>query len=82
LIFLSSLAFRVHDLEHLSYSIQKLIFIDLEINEISSFILEHKFPLFLMMLFLIIHYISFRNPSMLNKISNLEPTYWIIHYAR
>ena len=78
LIFLSFLAFRVHDLEHLSYSIQKLIFIDLDVNEISGFILEHKLPLFLMMLFLIIHYISFRNPSMLNKISNLKPTYWII----
>ena len=78
LIFLSFLAFRVHDLEHLSYSIQKLIFIDLEINEISSFILEHKFPLFLMMLFLIIHYISFRNPKMLDKISNLRLTYWVI----
>jgi len=78
LIFLSFLAFRVHDLEHLSYSIQKLIFIDLDVNEISGFILEHKLPLFLMVLFLIIHYISFRNPSMLNKISNLRPAYWII----
>ena len=78
LIFLSFLAFRVHDLEHLSYSIQKLIFIDLEINEISSFILEHKFPLFLMMLFLIIHFISFRNPKMLDKISNLKLTHWTI----
>jgi len=78
LIFLSFLAFRVHDLEHLSYSIQKLIFIDLDVNEISGFILEHKLPLFLMVLFLIIHYISFRNPSMLNKISNLKPAYWII----
>ena len=78
LIFLSFLAFRVHDLEHLSYSIQKLIFIDLDVNEISGFILEHKLPLFLIVLFLIIHYISFRNPNMLNKISNLKPTYWII----
>jgi len=78
LIFLSFLAFRVHDLEHLSYSIQKLIFIDLDVNEISGFILEHKLPLFLMVLFLIVHYISFRNPSMLNKISNLKPAYWII----
>ena len=78
LIFLSFLAFRVRDLEHLSYSIQKLIFIDLEINEISSFILEHKLPLFLMMLFLIIHFISFRNPKMLDKISNLKLTHWII----
>ena len=78
LIFLSFLAFRVHDLEHLSYSIQKLIFIDLEINEISSFILEHKLPLFLMMLFVIIHFISFRNPKMLDKISNLKLTHWTI----
>ena len=78
LIFLSFLAFRVHDLEHLSYSVQKLIFIDLEINEISSFILEHKLPLFLMILFLIIHFISFRNPKTLDKISNLKSTHWII----
>ena len=78
LIFLSFLAFRVHDLEHLSYSVQKLIFIDLEINEISSFILEHKLPLFLMILFLIIHFISFRNPKTLDKISNLKLTHWII----
>jgi D-alanyl-lipoteichoic acid acyltransferase DltB (MBOAT superfamily) len=78
LIFLSFLAFRVHDLEHLSYSIQKLIFIDLEINEISSFVITHKLPLFLMMLFLIIHFISFRNPKTLDKISNLKSTHWII----
>ena len=78
LIFLSFLAFRVHDLEHLSYSVQKLIFIDFEINGASSFILEHKLPLFLMMLFVIIHFISFRNPKMLYRISNLKLTYWII----
>ena len=78
LIFLSFLAFRVHDLEHLLYSVQKLIFIDLEINEIPSFILEHKLPLFLMILFLIIHFISFRNPKTLDKISNLKLTHWII----
>ena len=78
LIFLSFLAFRVHDLEHLSYSVQKLIFIDLEINEVSSFIIVHKLPLFLMMLFVIVHFISFRNPKMLDKISNLKLTHWII----
>ena len=78
LILIGFLIFRVHNLEHLSYSVQKLIFIDLEINEISGFILEHKLPLFLMILFLIIHFISFRNPKMLDKISNLRLTYWVI----
>ena len=78
LILIGFLVFRVQNLEHLSYSVQKLIFIDLEINGVSSFILEHKFPLFLMMLFVIIHFISFRNPKMLDKISNLRLTYWVI----
>ena len=78
LILIGFLIFRVHNLEHLSYSVQKLIFIDLEINGVSSFILEHKLPLFLMMLFVIIHFISFRNPKMLDKISNLRLTYWVI----
>jgi D-alanyl-lipoteichoic acid acyltransferase DltB (MBOAT superfamily) len=78
LILIGFLAFRVHDLEHLSYSVQKFIFIDFEINGASSFILEHKLPLFLMALFVIIHFISFRNPKMLDKISNLKLTYWII----
>ena len=78
LILIGFLAFRVHDLEHLSYSVQKLIFIDFEINGASSFILEHKLPLFLMALFMIIHFISFKNPKMLDKISNLKLTYWII----
>ena len=78
LILIGFLIFRVHNLEHLSYSVQKLIFIDLEINEVSSFIIVHKLPLFLMMLFVIVHFISFRNPKMLDKISNLKLTHWII----
>ena len=78
LIFVSFLAFRIHDLDHLSYSIQKFVFIDLEINEISGFILEHKLPLFIMTLFLITHYISFRNPESLQKIANFKLIYWVI----
>jgi len=78
LIFLSFLAFRVHDLEMLSYSIQKFIFFDFMLTDFHSFILEHKLPLFFVVLFVVIHCISYKNQNFIDKISNLKLTYWTI----
>ena len=78
LIFLSFLAFRVHDLEMLSYSIQKFIFFDFMLTDFYSFILEHKLPLFFVVLFVVIHCISYKNQNFIDKISNLKLTYWTI----
>tara|TARA_Y100001936_G_scaffold18115_1_gene15291 strand:+ start:6947 stop:8416 length:1470 start_codon:yes stop_codon:yes gene_type:complete len=78
LIILSFLAFRIHDLEMLSYSIQKFIFFDFILTDLPIFILEHKLPLFLMLLFIIIHIISYKNQNFINRISNLPLKYWTI----
>ena len=78
LIFLSFLAFRVHDLEMLSYSIQKFIFLDFASTNSISFVLEHKLPLALIMLFVVMHIISYKHQNIIDKISNLKLTYWII----
>ena len=78
LIFLSFLAFRVHDLEMLSYSIQKFIFFDFMLTDFHSFILEHKLPLLFVVLFVVIHCISYKNQNFIDKISNLKLTYWTI----
>ena len=78
LIFLSFLAFRVHDLEMLSYSIQKFIFFDFMLTDFHSFILEHKLPLFFVVLFVVIHCISYKNQNFIDKISNLKLTHWTI----
>ena len=76
LIFLSFLAFRIHDLEMLSYSVQKFIFFDFVSTGFIEFILEHKFPFALITLFIIMHIISYKNQNIINKISNLKLTYW------
>ena len=76
LIFLSFLAFRIHDLEMLSYSIQKFIFFDFVSTGLIDFILEHKFPFALITLFIVMHIISYKNQNIINKISNLKLTYW------
>jgi len=78
LIFLSFLAFRVHDLEMLSYSIQKFIFFDFVSTGFFNFILEHKLPLVFMTLFITMHLISYKNQHFIDKISNLKLTYWTI----
>jgi len=78
LIFLSFLAFRIHDLEMLSYSIQKFIFFDFMLVDSFNFILEHKLPLFLMTLFVIIHYFSYRNQNFIDKVSNLKLIHWTL----
>ena len=76
LIFLSFLAFRIHDLEMLSYSIQKFIFLDFVSTNFFEFILEHKLPLMLIAIFIVMHIISYKNQNIINKISNLKLTYW------
>ena len=78
LIFLSFLAFRIHDLEMLSYTIQKFIFFDFLLDDSYNFILEHKLPLFFMTLFIVLHYISYKNQNFINKISSLKLVYWTI----
>ncbi len=76
LIFLSFLAFRIHDLEMLSYSMQKFIFFDFQTSGFTTFLYEHKFPIFLILLFVSMHIISYKRPNMLEKISNLKMLPW------
>jgi len=78
LIFLSFLSFRIHDLESLKYSIQKFVIFDFQTDGISSFVLEHKLPLCLMILFVILHFVSYNNPNLRQRIANLKLSYWII----
>jgi len=78
LIFLSFLAFRVHDLEHLSYSIQKFIFFDFITTDFNSFVMEHKLPLLFMLMFVIVHLISFKHQNIIDKISNMKLLHWTL----
>ena len=78
LIFLSFLSFRIHDLDHLTYSIQKFVIFDFQMDGIFSFILEHKLPLSLIVLFVILHFVSYNNSNLRQRIANLKLSYWII----
>ena len=80
-VFLAWIPFRIHDFDHLSYAIQKYVFIDFVTDNIVQFILLYKIPVALMVLFVILHFISFRKSDLISKISNLPLKYWFMPLA-
>ena len=78
LTFFSFLAFRIHDVDHLFYSMQKYLLIDFQIAETIGVIQSHKISIALMILFMIIHFISFKKGNLVEKFANLNYFYWVL----
>ena len=78
LIFFSFLAFRISDLEHLFYSMEKFLILDFQITETILMIQSHKLSIGLMIIFMLIHFISFRKGNLVEIFSNLDYKYWVL----
>ena len=57
---------------------QKYLIIDFQIVEVVSVIQSHKISIALMILFMIIHFISFKKGNLVEKFANLNYRYWIL----
>lgn len=77
-IFLAWIPFRVQDFDSMLYSMQKYIFFDFQYIDTIEFISTQKLPLFLMGLFFLLNYISYRKKNLPNVLSNLKLRYWIL----
>jgi alginate O-acetyltransferase complex protein AlgI len=77
-IFLAWIAFRVQNLDHLTYSLQKYVLLDFQYTQTIEIILTHKISIGVMILFIILHYIIFKKQDLKTKISNLPLPFWII----
>jgi len=77
-IFLAWIPFRVHDFDQMMYSIEKFVIFDMQFIGINEFLLEHKFPIFLMLAFIGLHYFSYKKPKLIESISNLNLKYWTV----
>ena len=78
LTFFSFLAFRIHDVDYLFYSMQKYLLIDFQIVETIAVMQSHKISIILMISFMVIHFISFKKGNLIEKISNLNYFYWVL----
>ena len=81
LVFLAWIPFRVRDTEQMLYSIQKYVFIDLQMDNAIQIISSNKIPVLLMALFLILHFISYKKPKIIQSIVELKLRYWSIFLA-
>ena len=77
-IFLAWIAFRVRDFDHIIYSMQKYVLLDIDAVNVIPFISTHKFPLTLMSLFVILHFVAYRKTNLQEIISNFRLRYWIV----
>lgn len=77
-IFLAWIPFRVHDMDHMLYSMNKFIFFDFQLNDLMYFLMFHKFVVLIMILFGILHFVSYIKPNMMITLSNLRLHYWTV----
>jgi len=77
LIFLTFIVFWMKDLEHMIYAVKKYIFLDFALDKTIDIVNANEFPIFLLILFGILHYLSYRNGNLPGKLSKLKIYYWI-----
>ncbi len=78
LVFLTWISFRVQNFDHMTYAMQKYIILDFQTTETLRFIVSHKFPFVIMIMFIILHVISYKKQNLPERISNFKPVTWTI----
>ena len=77
-IFLTWISFRVSEVDHMIYSMQKYVILDFQITQTLEVIYSHKISIFLLVLFIFLHYVTYKKEGIKEKISNLSYPYWIL----
>lgn len=77
-IFLAWIAFRVQDTNMMFYSISKYLILDFQLVHTLQFIQFHKFPILLILLFIILHIVSYERSNLLETISKLRLIKWFV----
>ena len=77
-IFLAWIPFRVHDLDHIFYAMQKFVILDFQVIETIEIISSHKISVALIILFAALHYVTYKRQEIKERITNLSYPYWIL----
>ena len=76
LVFFSFIAFWMKDFHHMAYAMEKYVILDFATNGTIQIIRDNEFPILLLILFGILHFISFKKGNMVERISKLKIQYW------
>ena len=77
-VFLAWIPFRANNLEDAIYAIQKYVLFDFQANGVISLILQNKLSVVLIILFIILHIISYKKYNIVDQISKFQLRHWTI----
>ena len=78
-IFLAWIAFRVQDTDQLIYSMYKYVILDFQTsNTINLIMSNHKSTVVIMIIFVVLHFYSYRKKTLPEKLSKLKLRYWFL----
>jgi alginate O-acetyltransferase complex protein AlgI len=77
-VFLAWIPFRVQGIDEIIYSISKFVIIDFQFSEVIPILMSHKIPVFILILFIALHFISYRKGNFVEKISKLNLKIWFV----
>ena len=78
LVFFTFIPFVVQDFDHMLYAMKKYVILDFNTSQTIEIINENEFAILLILLFVVLHYVSYRLGNMPEKISKLKLRYWIL----
>ena len=78
LIFFTFIAFRIENFEHMWDAMQKYNLLDFNTSQTIEIIKNNEFPILLLLLFTILHFISYKKGNLPELISKLKLRYWIL----
>ena len=75
-VFLTWIPFRVSDTDQMIYSMYKFVILDFQTVNTINTIISHEIAFSLIILFIILHFISYKTKNLIEKLSNLKIQYW------
>jgi len=75
-VFLAWIPFRVSDSNDIFYAMSKFVLLDFQFDETTQIIFQNKFPILLIILFFVLHFISYKKTNLIQNISKLKLRWW------
>ena len=75
-VFLAWIPFRVSDSNDIFYAMSKFVLLDFQFDETTQIIFQNKFPILLIILFFVLHFISYKKTNLIQNMSKLKLRWW------
>ena len=66
------------DFHHMAYAMEKYVILDFATSGTIQVIRDNELPILLLILFGILHFISYKKGNMVERISKLKIRYWVV----